>query len=243
MISFIIPAHNEELWIGMCLDSIRTTMEDLGEQYEVIVVDDASNDATPLIAQRMGATTLCVEHRKIAAVRNSGAAAACGELFFFVDADTQINARAVREALKALRQGAAGGGCLFDLSGPIPLWGNIIHKVQLLPGRLLRLAGGCCLFCTRDAYHVTGGFSERLHAGEDLDFIQALKRIGRFVVPKSKVVTSGRKFSVAGPWKVIGLLLTIAIRGPRYENKWVLDILYGRRAQECKKPGNVIDTR
>jgi cellulose synthase/poly-beta-1,6-N-acetylglucosamine synthase-like glycosyltransferase len=29
MISFIIPAHNEELWIGKCLASIRSTMEKL----------------------------------------------------------------------------------------------------------------------------------------------------------------------------------------------------------------------
>jgi hypothetical protein len=52
------------------------------------------------------------------------------------------------------------------------------------------------------------------------------------------VVTSGRKLAVVGPWEVTGLLLTIALRGPRYESEWVKDILYGRRAQECKKPEN-----
>ncbi len=44
MISFIIPAHNEALWIGRCLGSIRTSMEKLGEPYELIVVDDASTN-------------------------------------------------------------------------------------------------------------------------------------------------------------------------------------------------------
>ena len=73
MISFIVPAHNEELWIGRCLGSIRTTMEILAEPYEVIVVDDASTDATPQMARQSGATTLRVEHRKISAVRNAGA--------------------------------------------------------------------------------------------------------------------------------------------------------------------------
>jgi hypothetical protein len=38
MISFIVPAHNEELWIRKCLGSIRATMEKLAEPYEVIVV-------------------------------------------------------------------------------------------------------------------------------------------------------------------------------------------------------------
>ena len=37
MLSFIVPAQDEELWIGKCLDSIRSTMEKLSEPYEVIV--------------------------------------------------------------------------------------------------------------------------------------------------------------------------------------------------------------
>jgi glycosyltransferase involved in cell wall biosynthesis len=238
MLSFIVPAHNEELWIGECLHSIRATMERVGESYEVIVVDDASTDSTHQIAQQVGVRTLQVELRKISAVRNAGAGAARGEVFFFVDADTQINERAVSAALAALRSGAVGGGCLFGLSGPLPLWGRIIHSLALIPGRLLRYAGGCFLFCTRDAYSATGGFSERLYAGEDLAFIEALKKIGRFVVPKPMVVTSGRKFAVVGPWEVIMLLARIAVRGPHYESEKVLDFLYGRRAQDCKKPDN-----
>src|SRR6266542_1608503 len=103
MISFIVPAHNEELWLGKCLDSIRTAMAALADPYEVIVVDDASTDATPRIAEQMGVRTLRVEHRKISAVRNAGARAACGEVFFFVDADTQVNERSVSAALAALR--------------------------------------------------------------------------------------------------------------------------------------------
>jgi len=122
MLSFIVPAHNEELWIGKCLHSIRTTMEKGSEPYEVIVVDDASTDSTHQIAQQMGVRTVQVEHRKISAVRNAGARAACGELFFFVDADTQVNERAVSSALAVLRAGAAGGGCVVELDGPTPLW-------------------------------------------------------------------------------------------------------------------------
>jgi len=102
MISFIIPAHNEERWIGKCLGSIRTTMERLAEPYEAIVVNDASTDSTPQIVQQMAARTIRVEHRKIPAVRNAGARAACGEVFFFVDADTEVNERGVGAALRVL---------------------------------------------------------------------------------------------------------------------------------------------
>ena len=239
MISFIVPAHNEELWIGKCLGSIRTTMEKLAEPYEVILVDDASTDSTARIAEQLGVRTLRVEHRRISAVRNAGARAACGEVFFFVDADTQINERAVSAALAALRSGAAGGGCVFEFDGVIPLWGRIIHRIGVVLGRLIRWVGGCFLFCPREAYGTTGGFSEALYAGEDIAFCQALKKVGRFVVPKPTVITSGRKLDVVGPWEVMGLVLTIALRGPRYESKLVKDILYGRRAQDSKRPANV----
>ena len=236
MISFIVPAHNEELWLGRCLASIRTTMEKIAEPYEVIVVDDASTDATQRIAEQMGARTLRVEHRKISAVRNTGARVARGEVFVFVDADTQVNERAVSAALAALRAGAVGGGSLIDLEGPTPLWARIILFFAVPVARLLRWACGCFVFCTREAWVATGGFSESLYAGEDLAFVQALKKVGRFAVLKPKVVSSGRKLDVVGPWDVIKLALTIAIRGPRYESEWVLDILYGRRAQDCRKP-------
>jgi hypothetical protein len=116
----------------------------------------------------------------------------------------------------------------------IPVWGRIIHFVACRIGRFIRLVGGCFLFCTREAYFATGGFSENLYAGEDIAFVRALKQVGRFVLPKPTVVTSARKLDVVGPWKVIRLMLRIALRGPRYENAWVIDLLYGQRARDCR---------
>jgi glycosyltransferase involved in cell wall biosynthesis len=236
MLSFIVPAHNEELWIAKCLGSIRRAMEPVAEPYEVIVVDDASTDSTPEIAQQMGAHTLRVELRKISAVRNAGAREATGDVFFFVDADTEANEQAVCAALAALRGGAAGGGCAPAFEGPIQWWARIIIWCAVKVARVVRLVGGCFLFCTRDAYIATGGFDESLYAGEDMAFCQAIKKVGRFVVPGPTVVTSSRKLKVVTPWEVISLLMTIAIRGPRYESKWIFDILYGPRAQACRKP-------
>jgi len=236
MLSFIVPAHNEELWLGKCLASIHTTMQKVREPYEVIVVDDASTDSTHQIALQSGARTLQVNLRKISAVRNAGARAASGGMFFFVDADTQINDRAVSAALAVLRAGAGGGGCLFDFDAPAPLWARVTLSAASVMARLIRWACGCFLFCTREAYASIGGFSEGLYAGEDIAFIQALKKVGRFVVLKPKVLSSGRKLDVVGPWEVLALMFRIAIRGPRYDSEKIRDILYGRRAQECKSP-------
>lgn len=242
MISFVIPAHNEERWIGACLGSIRSTMAERLEAYEVIVVDDASTDATRDVAERMGARTLRVELRNIAAVRNAGARAAAGAILFFVDADTEVNGRAVGAALAAVQAGAVGGGGLIDLKGPTPAWARVVLFGSVIVARLLRWACGCFLFCTRDAFVAAGGFSERRQAGEDLAFVQALKKVGRFVVLGPKVVTSGRKLEVASPWEVLRLGFTIAVRGPNYESAWVRDILYGRRAEASRKSGSAAGT-
>lgn len=235
MISFVVPAHNEERWIGACLNSVRAVMVAVGGAYEVVVVDDASTDATARIAEGMGARVMRVEYRNIAAVRNAGMRAASGELLVFVDADTQVNERAMRAALEALRAGAVGGGCLIELQGPTPVWARVILFFAVWVARRLRWACGCFVFSTRAAYDATGGFAENLSAGEDLAFVQALKKVGRFVVLGPKVVTSGRKLDVVGPWDVIKLAATILVRGPRYESGWVRDILYGRRAEECRR--------
>lgn len=234
MISFIIPAHNEEQWIGKCLDSIQKSITALSQPYEIIVVDDASTDATSQIAERFGARVIHVEHRKVSAVRNAGVSAARGELLFFVDADTEANIEAVSGGLGALRSGAVGGGCVFQFDGYVPLWGRIVHRFGITIGRLFQLTGGCFVFCTRDSYDMVGGFSEQLHVGEDMAFVQALKRLGNFVLLKPTVVTSARKLGVVGFWEVIRLVITILLRGPHYESKKTLDFMYGKRAQACR---------
>jgi glycosyltransferase involved in cell wall biosynthesis len=235
MISFIVPAHNEERWIGNCLASIRSTADAVGQPYEVIVVDDASTDATSQIAQHHSARVIRIEERQISRARNAGARAAQGELYFFIDADTLANEEAVRAALEAMRSGAAGGGCVPEFDRRLPLVWRILYHVFASIGRRARLVGGCFLFCTREAYDATGGFSEQLYAGEDLAFIQALKRVGRAVIPGPTVITSGRKLDVMGAGEVILLLLAVVIRGPYHTSRKGLDFFYGDRAQACRQ--------
>src|SRR5215212_9757160 len=91
MISFIVPAYNEEHELSGTLSAIRQAASDATQPYEVIVVDDASTDATPEIASAAGAKVVPINRRHIAAARNAGARAAQGDYLFFIDADTRIN--------------------------------------------------------------------------------------------------------------------------------------------------------
>jgi glycosyltransferase involved in cell wall biosynthesis len=108
-VSIILPARNEEKFIGRCLDSL---IEQDYPNYEIVVIDDSSNDKTSQIiakyakenskiisvkAQKkpngwMGKNWACMEGYKIA----------MGELFLFTDADTKHSKTVISLAVSHL---------------------------------------------------------------------------------------------------------------------------------------------
>ena len=128
MISFIIPAYNEELELPATLAAICAAASGAVESYEVVVVDDGSTDATPEIAAQAGARVLSIDRRQIAAARNAGARAGRGEYLFFVDADTRINRTHIIEAITALDAGYSGGSARVATDGFVPLWGRVLLR-------------------------------------------------------------------------------------------------------------------
>lgn len=214
MLSFIVPAHNEQAWLGRCLVAIQVAMGMVEEAYEVIVVDDASTDATSAIGCELGARAIRVEHRQISATRNAGAREASGDVLFFVDADTLVTAEVVRSALRAVSDGTAGGGCVPQFEGRLPLWFRVMYPLmEFVMRRLLHATGGACLFCTREGFDATGGFSEAHYAAEEDVWIRALKRHGGCVVLAEPVVTSGRSLRTQSCWSIARLFLRLALRG------------------------------
>jgi glycosyltransferase involved in cell wall biosynthesis len=230
VISFVVPAHNEEACLGATLRALDQAARDVGEPFEVIVVNDASTDRTASIAQEHGVRVINVQNRQIAATRNAGARAAKGEVFFFVDADTLANAAAVRAGLEALRQGAVGGGCVFRFDGALPFWARLAYPVAAFVARRLKMLGGCFLFCTREAFETAAGFCERYYAAEETAFINALKRQGRFVIPRPTVVTSGRKIRAYPARELLHVAWRWAIHGPEiFQRREGLEIWYEDR--------------
>jgi glycosyltransferase involved in cell wall biosynthesis len=229
-ISFIIPAYNEERLLGRTLSAIAEAARVLNEASEVIVVDDASTDRTAEVAQAHAARVITVNCRQIAATRNAGASEARGEMLVFVDADTIITAAAVRAAIAALRGGAVGGGCAFRFDGRLPLWGRVMEAVAVPVYRLVGLASGCFLFCTRDAFRAVGGFDETLFGAEEAALSRALRGQGRFVVLRESVTTSGRKLRAYSGREVLRVLLRLAVSGSNaVRRRETLDIWYGER--------------
>lgn len=231
MITFIIPAHNEELLIGRTISALHTAAGAMSEPYEIIVVDDASTDATSTAAARCGARVLSVNYRQIAAARNAGAAQAQGDLLVFVDADTDVPRTVVGAAVHAMRVGAVGGGARARFDGFVPIYGRILAWLWLWIQRFGHLASGCFLFCTRHAFEAAGGFDKTLYAAEDVVLSRRLKRLGRFVILREVVVTSGRNLRSHSAFEVLRILAGFALRGPGFfrtrHGPW-----YGRRRDD-----------
>jgi glycosyltransferase involved in cell wall biosynthesis len=210
VISFIVPAHNEEACLGRTLRAIRESADLAAQPYEVIVVNDASIDSTAEVARHNNARVVDVNHRQIAATRNSGARASSGDRLFFVDADTIINSRVVRAALRKMDSGAAGGGATVRFEDYVPMYARLLLLWMNFFMRLLSMTGGAFLFCTRSAFDAVGGFDERLYGAEDAAMCWALKREGRFVVLWGYVLTSGRRARGMGGLQMVSALVRMA---------------------------------
>lgn len=233
MISFIVPAHDEARLLPATLGALHAAAIALDQAYEIVVVDDASTDDTAAIAARGGARVVAVSHRHIAATRNSGAAAALGDRLLFVDADTLVDAAVVRAAVGAMAAGAVGGGAAVRLQGPLAAHERVGESLFVWLFRATRIAPGCFLFCTRDAFEALGGFDERYFAGEDVAISRALAAHGRFVILREPVRTSARKLRTFSLYEHLRLGLHFAWRGRRLlRSPDALGLWYGTRRHE-----------
>ena len=213
MLSFVVPAYNEELVILATLSSIHEAMKAVGGEYEIVVADDASTDRTAAIAAEAGARVVHVENRQISKTRNAGARAAKGDRLVFVDADTHVNAEVIRGAIWSLDHGAVGGGATPRFDDEAPRYARWMIKWVLMQMRWFRMAAGCFVFVRRDAFEAVGGFDERHFAGEEIMLSWALRRHGRMEILPEHVITSSRKFRSRSVWNTAWITLRLFLRG------------------------------
>ncbi len=221
-ISFIVPAFNEERELGATLKALVEAGDALAGSYEIVVADDGSTDRTARIALEHGARVITARHRQIAATRNSGAGSARGEIFIFVDADTIVNGNVVQAAIRAIRDGAAGGGAAVTLDEPLPGYGKVIVPLLLKGYMLTGWAAGCFMFCTRQAFEAIGGFDEMLFGSEEITFSKALKQHGPFIMLRESVRSSARKLRIYSGREHLRIIWRFLLRGRK--------VLYDREA-------------
>ena len=214
LFSVIVPAHNEEQYIGKCLRAIRTAEEQTESgSVQIIVVANRCTDKTAEIAAQYGAEVIENQDKCIASIRNAGAKAAAGEILVTVDADTYIAPETFTEIRTLLESGRyIGGGAVptFDRASLGIAVSTFYVLLQMLP-EIIRCRGmlsGAVFWCRKSDFDAVGGFDPSLVSLEDLDFAKRLKQHGKergkkYGTLKSKIYTSARKFDQFGDWYLI----------------------------------------
>lgn len=213
--SVVIPAHNEEKYIGKCLRSVIGASKYVKpDNVEIIVVANRCTDRTCAIAEHYGAAVLKNDDKCIAAIRNTGVKAAKGEIVVTIDADSRMSRYALAEIRDKLGSGKfIGGGTMpkFDRMSLGIAVSSLYVLWNLLPVMIKNggyVSGAMFWFCKRD-FEAINGFDEQLVSLEDMDFALRLKKRGRRkgkkygTLNRSYVLTSARKFDEFGDWYLI----------------------------------------
>lgn len=203
-LSVIVPTLNEAPAIARTLEAIRAGAPDA----EIIVVDGNSTDASVEVA-RPRCNVVIGGSRGRALQMNTGAARASGDALVFVHADTIVPATFARNIEAALANPEVVGG-RFDvrLDDNHPLC-VLIGALISLRSRISRTAtGDQAIFARKEIFESLGGFPD-MPICEDLDFARRLKRAGRVVCLRSKVITSARRWRKGGIMRTVLRMWTI----------------------------------
>jgi glycosyltransferase involved in cell wall biosynthesis len=203
--SIIIPALNEEKYIGKCVRSVK---RQLLKGDEIIVVDNGSQDKTAEIARKYGASVVNEKKKGISYARNRGAAAAKGDILCFFDADSYPSKLWIREARKVFLDPsvkAASGLSVFTHKSKAKLvWYNVYSLFAALGLLSLSLRGKLFLSANnvairKEVFEKLGGYEPVM--GEDYwlsrKFWKLRSKKGVFN-PKMIMYLSSRGFEATG---------------------------------------------
>ncbi len=200
-VSIIMPVLNEAAGIVATLTPLQALRRD---GHEVVVVDGGStDDSWRLVEPLVDRILLSAPGR--GRQLNVGAAAASHDVLLFLHADTRLPEQALNVITHGLQQSGRGWG-RFDvrLSGAHPLL-RMVEQGMNWRSRITAICtGDQALFMSREAFECAGGYAD-IPLMEDLVLSRSLKRHGRPLCLRERVITSSRR------WEQGGILRTILL--------------------------------
>jgi GT2 family glycosyltransferase/LmbE family N-acetylglucosaminyl deacetylase len=206
-VSVVVAAYNAAQTLEDCLNSLQKLRY---SDYEVIVVNDGSRDATEAIARRFPFRCISTQNQGISAARNTGMQAATGEIVAYLDSDSKADPDWLHYlAVTFLKFDVAGVG------GPnvVPLEDNWVAKcVYRSPGGPTQVMlndqyaehiPGCNMSFRKSALEHVGGFDPMFRmAADDVDICWRLINAGYQIgFSPSAVVWHHRRPSVKAYWR------------------------------------------
>jgi GT2 family glycosyltransferase len=176
-------------------------------RVEVVVVDDGSTDASAAIASEYGFRVISTPNRGLSNARNTGLAAARGDIVAYLDDDARPDPQWLRYLVTAIDDGGHAGVGGPNL--PPPGDGAIAECVACSPGgpthvllsdTIAEHIPGCNMAFRRNRLEAVGGFDPRFRiAGDDVDVCWLLQREGWTLgFSPSAVVWHHRRSSIRG---------------------------------------------
>jgi glycosyltransferase involved in cell wall biosynthesis len=207
MLSVIIPAHNEERYLGATLEALQR--QNYG-WFEIIVVANGCTDRTVEVARKQCHRLIVLSQKGLGLARNLGARMARGEVLLFLDADTRLEPMALRRIAESFTREYAAGTVRGEPDVKRPVYRliyalkNGVHRCALHPG-----SSGVIL-CWKDHFVRVGGFDEGLEVRENSELLKRLKRFGRYCyLGDIAATTSMRRYDQRGIAPMVWLWLKL----------------------------------
>jgi cellulose synthase/poly-beta-1,6-N-acetylglucosamine synthase-like glycosyltransferase len=206
-ISVVVCSYNGEITLPNCFDGLLKLEY---PNFEVIVVDDGSSDATAAIAREYGFRSITTENLGLSNARNVGLEAATGEIVAYLDDDARPDPHwltyLAATFLSTEHAGVGGPNITPPGDGPIAECvanapGNPVHV--LLSDREAEHIPGCNMAFRKACLQAIGGFDARFRvAGDDADVCWRLQQRGWTLgFNPAAMVWHHRRNSIRAYWK------------------------------------------
>ncbi|MDD2834472.1 MAG: TIGR04283 family arsenosugar biosynthesis glycosyltransferase [Methylotenera sp.] len=195
-VSIVIPCYNDESKLSQLLAQINRLPN---TPCEVIVVDAAASQHCQNLCLAHGATWFAAEPCRGKQLL-AGAAAARGDILWFLHADARLPDDPIGAIKKTLKCGAVGGYFKFKFDQPRTWQATLLEPLIALRCRYGIPYGDQGLFMRKTAYQLAGG-----HAPwplfEEAPLVKGLRRQGQLTSLKEAIFVNPRRWQHDGWWQ------------------------------------------
>lgn len=203
-VSVVIPAFNEEKYIGDTLFSLLKSEQQTHISYEVILVDNNSSDKTAEVARKfqdgMDLKIIKEASQGRGVARARGFMEAKGEIVLSADADTIFYKGWVEKLTNGIRENVVAVSTSCKIVDSTPLTNAFFNFIQPILMVLYRIffghfwLSGFSFGISKEIYQKSGGFDTSLQSQEDIDLSFRVAKFGKIKFINKPVIFSGRRF-------------------------------------------------